>query len=104
MFESKTLVAFAGVHSLQQQVYFYPSQPALAILLQQPVQDEMKVVCTSCDAINALYLAQARMNYVRIVIEASQQFIYKGVWLITNIKEQSAESVQVAMMSMPDLP
>lgn len=100
MFESKALVAFAGVHSLQQQVYFYARQPALAILLQQPVQDEMKVVCTGRDIINALCLAQTRMNYVRIVSEASQQFIYEGVWLITNIKEQSAESVQVSMMSI----
>ncbi|DBA72430.1 TPA: hypothetical protein ACH3X2_010461 [Trebouxia sp. C0005] len=36
VFESKALMAFAGVHSLQLQVYFNARQPALAILMQQP--------------------------------------------------------------------
>ena len=104
MFESKALVSFAGVHSLQQQVYFYAGQPALAILLQHPVQDEMKVACTGPDVTNALCLAHDRMNYVRIVSQTSEQVTYHGVWMITSITEQSKDSAQVDMMSMPDSP
>ena len=104
MFESKALIAFAGVHSLQQQVYFYSGQPALAILVQQPVQDEMKVACTGPDVTCALRLAHERMSYVRLVSQTSEQFTYHGVWMINSITEQSTESAQVNMMSMPELP
>ena len=106
VFENRAWVAFAGVHSMQQQVYFYARQPALAILLQQqqPVQEEMRVQCTGPGVIAALRLAHLQMSYVRIVSQAAEQFTYNGVWPITDITEQSAESVQVDMISMPDLP
>ena len=102
MFGSKAMMVFAGVHSLQHQVYFCEGHPALAI--QQPVQDEMQVACTGCGVTHALCLAHNRMSYVRIVSQAAEQVTYHGVWLITSITEQSAESAQVDMMSMPDLP
>ena len=104
VFESKAMMAFAGVHSLQQQVYFYEGHPALAIQVQQPVQDEMKVACTGRGVAHALRLAHDCMIYVRIVSQAAEQFTYHGVWLITSITEQSAKSAQVDLMSMPDLP
>ena len=105
VFENKALVSFAGVHSMQQQVYFYARQPALAILLQQqPVQEEMRVICTGPDVIAALRLAHLQMSYVRVVSQTAEQFTYNGVWLITDVTEQSAESAQVDMISMPDLP
>ena len=86
-------------------MYFYKDQPALAILLQQPaVRDEMKVDCSGQDVSCALRLAYERMIYIRIVSQVSQRFTYHGVWLITGITQQSAESAQVDMMSMPDLP
>lgn len=102
VFENRAWVAFAGVHSMQQQVYFYARQPALAILLQhqQPVQEEMRVQCTGPGVIAALRMAHLQMSYVRIVSQAAEQFTYNGVWPITDITEQSAESVQVDMISM----
>ena len=90
---------------MQQQVYFYARQPALAILLQQqqPVQEEMRLQCTGPDVTAALRLAHLQMIYVRIVSQAAEQFTYNGVWLITDITEQSAVSTQVDMISMGSL-
>ena len=104
VFESKATMVFAGVHSLQHQVYFCEGHSALAIQVQQAVQDEMKVACTGRGVTHALRLAHNCMTYVKIVSQAAEQYTYHGVWLITSITEQSAESAQVDMMSMPDLP
>ena len=60
----------------------------------------MKVACTGSGVTLALRLAHNCMSYVRIVSQANEQFTYHGVWLITGITNQSAESAQVDMMSM----
>ena len=105
VFDSKSLVAFSGLHSLQQQVYFYPNQPALAVLVQHPVQEEMIVHCTSqAEGIRSLHLAHRRISYLRVVSMSAEKFTYHGVWMITKMEQHSAEAAEVAMISMPDLP
>lgn len=106
VFESRSIVLFTGLHTLNEQLYCYPRQPALAILVQQPVKEEMVVTCT-CGAkgIGSLRLAQKRMTYVRVVGSASDnKFTFHGVWMITKPKQQSDEVVQVNMINMPNLP
>ncbi len=105
-FDSKSGLHFAGLHSLAQQVYFQPNQPALAVLVQQPVEDEMSVTCTGDEAVCSLQLARKRVSYVRIVSldAATNVYKYHGVWLITEIDEQSKDRAQVSMISMPALP
>ena len=105
VFESKSIVFFTGLHSLDEQLYFYPRQPALAILVNQPVEEEMFVTCT-CGAkgISSLRLAQRRITYVHVVgSTADNRFVFHGVWMITGLYQQSDTVVQVSMMSMPDL-
>ena len=107
VFDSKDLMAFCGLHTLQQQVYFYPSQPALAILVQDcnTILDEMVVKCT-CDAegSRSLQRAHQRLSYVRVVSQSAGKYIYHGVWMITKVERPSAEVTAVVMISMPDLP
>ena len=97
---------FTGLHSLSEQLYFYPRQPALAILVQQPVEEEMVVMCTcGTDGLSSLHLARKRSTYVRVVSPAADNnFIFHGVWMITKLDQPSDKVVQVSMISMPDLP
>ena len=97
---------FAGLHSLNQQLYFYPRQPALAVLVQQPVKEEMVVTCMcGAEGISRLHLARKRISYLRVVSSAADdRFTYHGVWMITKVAEQSDVVATVSMISMPDLP
>ncbi len=98
-------VGFAGLHSLQQQVYFYPNQPALAILVQQPVQEEMVVQCTcKAEGLCSLRLAHRRISYLRVVSLSADKFTIHGGWMVTKVEQHSAEATEVAVISTPDLP
>ena len=102
VFESKSIVLFTGLHSLSQQLYFYPRQPALAILVHQPVEEEMVVTCTcGTEGISSLHLAQKRITYVRVVTSTpDDKFTFQGVYMITKLDRQSDKAVQVSMISM----
>ena len=105
-FESKSIVLFTGLHSLDEQLYFYPRQPALAILVQQPVEEEMVVTCTcGAEGSSSVCLAQKRITYVRVVSSAAgNRFTFHGVCMIKKLDQQSDEVAQVSMISMPNLP
>lgn len=90
------------MHSLQQRVYHLPGQAALAIFVQQPVQEEMEVICTGTECIRALRLAKQRLVFVRIVSKTGGLYTYHGVWIVASIAVQSKEQVVVSMLQMPD--
>ena len=98
-FYHKSSVHFAGLHSLDQPVYFEPDQPALTIVVQQAVQDEMSMVCTGAEAIRSLQLAMKHISYVRLVsLDAvSRLYTYHGVWLITAVDKQSEDQAHLSM-------
>ena len=54
---SRESVAFSGLHSLEQAVYYLPEQPAIAVLVSQKVTCELVLTCTGQEAISSLVTA-----------------------------------------------
>ena len=96
---------FSGLHSLEQIVYFLPGESAVAIavLVSQPVQREMVVLCSGHEAIQSMQTMMQRIGNVRVVslLPGSNVYTYHGVWMITSIDKQSGEQAAVSMFNMP---
>lgn len=100
---SRNSVVFAGLHSLQQAVYFLPEESAMAIavLVSQPVKREMVVPCSGHEAIQSMQITMQRIGSLRVVSSQHNMYTYHGVWMITSIDKQSEEQAAVTMFNMP---
>ncbi len=102
-FANKALVRFAGLHDMRQDpIYFTPGQPALAIFVKQPEQEEMVVTCTGAEGISSLQMSMDSIASVRLLnASATKGYKYCGMWLITDINRLSADQAEISLFSMP---
>ena len=103
---SRESVAFSGLHSLEQVVYYLPEQPAIAVLVSQKVTREMMLTCTGQEAISSLTRAMDQISDVRIVSFQAETntFTYHGLWLITAIDQQEGQDLNQAVVTMYNMP
>ena len=108
---SRESVAFSGLHSLKQVVYYLLEQPAIAVLVMQKVTREMMLTCTGQEAISSLTRAMDQISDVRIVSFQAETntFTYHGLWLITAIEHQSdrrqeGQDLNQAVVTMYNMP
>jgi len=101
VFTSQASVAFAGVHSMQSQVYVVPGEPAVAILTDQEAQEEMEILCTGVEAICALEETQNCIETIRVVrTEACGTYCYCGDWMITHITKPTEDTALISLLGI----
>jgi hypothetical protein len=101
VFTSQASVAFAGVHSMQCQVYVVPGEPAVAILTDQEAQEEMEILCSGAEAICALEETQNCIETIRVVrTEACGTYCYCGDWMITHITKPAEDTALIRLLGV----
>ena len=91
---------------MQQTVYAFPGQPALAIQTYWcPVQDKMEIECTGCTAsvLDSLQMTMDQIGLVRLVsMYKTSMYRYCGVWMITGIEKLSESKAVISMIDMTE--
>ena len=101
VFTSQDSVAFAGVHSMQSQVYVVPGEPAVAILTDQEAREEMEILCRGAEAICALEETQNCIETIRVVrTEACGTYRYCGDWMITDITNPAEDTALISLLGV----
>jgi len=89
VFTSKASLAFAGVHSMQHQVYCFPGEAALAIFVEEQPQREMSIEFTGLEAVRSLEMTKRCIGTIRVVTCKAEMYVYYGDWMIASIKRVS---------------
>ncbi|DBA73586.1 hypothetical protein WJX77_009352 [Trebouxia sp. C0004] len=100
-FTSKASVAFAGVHSMQSQVYFIPGALAVAMWTDQEAQEEMEIPCKGVEAIHSLERTREYLETLRIVkTEGHGTYRYCGDWMITHVTKQAEDQALISLLGV----
>ncbi len=101
VFTSQASVVFAGVHSMQSQVYSIPGEPAVAIWTDQEAQEEMEISCKGGEAIRSLEETQNCIGTLRVIrTEGRGTYCYCGDWMITDITKLAEDQASISLLGV----